>query len=151
MTHEQDRRRFIVVGAILIVLVLVAGSYMFLDSGNGYDGPIESITIAAPSLEQNALIYVAESLGMFARNGVQITIINCSSGVEAIDRLTTGEVNISVSAEFPFVNAVFRNESISIIASEDKFENDYIVFRTDRGISKPEDLAGKGSGWSGRA
>ncbi len=143
MTHEQEKRRAIVVGTVLIVLVLVAGSLMFLTHGNSYEGPIESITITAPSLEQNALIYVAESQGLFARNGIRITIINCSSGVEAIDRMVAGEANISVAAEFPFVNAVLRNESISVIACEDKFENDYILFRSDRGISKPEDLMGK--------
>ena len=65
------------------------------------------------------------------------------TGVTAIKGLLKGEVDIAGAAEFPFVRAVFRKEEIRVIACNDKFENDYIVGRKDRGITKISDLKGK--------
>jgi NitT/TauT family transport system substrate-binding protein len=54
-----------------------------------------------------------------------------------------GEVDIAEAAKFPFVRAVFEKEKIRLIACNDKFENDYIVGRKDRGIKNISDLRGK--------
>jgi NitT/TauT family transport system substrate-binding protein len=54
-----------------------------------------------------------------------------------------GEADIAEAAEFPFVRKVFQKEGILIIACNDKFENDYIVGRKDRGIRRISDLKGK--------
>ena len=54
-----------------------------------------------------------------------------------------GEADIAGAAEFPFIRAVFQGDPISIIACHDKFENDYIIGRKDRGIENIADLRGK--------
>jgi NitT/TauT family transport system substrate-binding protein len=54
-----------------------------------------------------------------------------------------GEADIAETAEFPFVRVVFQKEKILVIACNDRFENDYIVGRKDRGITRIPDLKGK--------
>lgn len=104
---------------------------------------VETITIGVPPLEQNALLYVAENQKFFAGNGLNVIIKDYDSGVTAIDGMLKGEAQIAEAAEFPFVRAVIQKEQISMIAGNDKFQNDYLVGRKDRGINNVADLKGK--------
>jgi NitT/TauT family transport system substrate-binding protein len=106
-------------------------------------GEMEALTIGVPPLEQNALLYVADHESYFANRGLRVVIKDYDSGVTAIDAMVKGEVDIAEAAEFPFVRAVFQDEKILLIACNDKFENDYIVGRKDRGITRIPDLKGK--------
>jgi NitT/TauT family transport system substrate-binding protein len=103
----------------------------------------ETLTLALPALEQNALIYVASAQGYFARNGLQVSIQDHDSGVTAIQGLLDGDADLAGAAEFPVVRALLEQEPLRVIASSDKFENDYLAGRKDRGIAEPADLKGK--------
>jgi NitT/TauT family transport system substrate-binding protein len=131
-----------------VLLVLVTGFGLWSCSKSDYSGRMENITIGAPPLEQNALIYIADDQRSFARNGLNIAIKDYDSGVTAVNGMLKGEVGIAEAAEFPFVRTVFRKEQICVIACNDRFENDYIVGRTDRRINKVSDLKGKRIGVS---
>jgi NitT/TauT family transport system substrate-binding protein len=126
---------------ILVLLLAVLGSW---DCSNvEYSGKVETLKIGVPPLEQNALLYVANHKRFFAGHGLHIVIKDYDSGVTAISGMLKGEVDIAEAAEFPFVRAIFQKEEIRVIACNDKFENDYIVGRKDRGITKISDLKGK--------
>ena len=112
-------------------------------SKGDYPGKVDTITIAAPPLEQNALLYVADHGKFFVNNGLHIVIKDYDTGVTAINGMLKGDVDIAGTAEFPFVRAIFQKEKIVVIACKDKFENDYIVGRKDRGIKTISDLKGK--------
>jgi ABC-type nitrate/sulfonate/bicarbonate transport system substrate-binding protein len=131
------------VGAVLIALSLLAGSVIVLDQRKSEPERLQNITIAVPTLEQNALIYLAESQGMFTENRLNVTVEYYASGAAAFKAALDGKANLSVCAEFPFVAAAFNNKPISIITSMDKFENEDMIVRTDHGISGPGDLRGK--------
>ncbi len=135
----------IVAVAIVIVLAvsLISGIFLYLNYQRGYTGETEAITMAVPPLEQNALLYVAANQGFFGSNGLTVSINNYGSGTIAINALLNGEANIAESAEYPFVNAVFENNSVSIIACNDQFQNDYLVALQSRGIENISDLQGK--------
>ncbi len=122
----------------IILLMLAASSCL----GRG-TGPLETITLGLVPLEQNALIYVADDNGFFAGNGLKIVIKNYDSGVTAIDGMLKGEADLAGAAEFPVVRAIFQKEPIKVLVSSDKFENDYLVGRKDRGIAQVSDLKGK--------
>jgi NitT/TauT family transport system substrate-binding protein len=134
--------------AATVLLILLAGFGLWSCSQGDYSGKMENITIGAPPLEQNALIYIAGDQRLFARNGLNIAIKDYDSGVTAVNGMLKGEVGIAETAEFPFVRAVFQKEQICLIACNDKFENDYIVGRKDRRINKVSDLKGKRIGVS---
>ena len=57
--------------------------------------------------------------------------------------MLAGNADIAEAAEFPFAAAVLKNNSISIIAVNDEFVNDYIVALKNHGIENISDLKGK--------
>jgi len=126
---------------VLVAVVAVFG--LWSCSRGDYSGKVETITIGVPPLEQNALLYVADQQKFFADHGLHIIIKDYDSGLTAINGMLKGEADIAEAAEFPFVRNVFQKEKILVIACNDKFENDYIVGRKDRGITKISDLKGK--------
>jgi len=128
---------------ISLLAVLLVVLRLWSCSRGDYSGKVETINIGAPPLEQNALLYVADHERFFAKNGLHIVIKDYDTGVTAINGMSKGEVDIAGTAEFPFVRAVFQKEKIVVIACNDRFENDYIVGRKDRGIEKIADLKGK--------
>ena len=149
MLRRLDQRitRFTLRMAVLVVL-LVAAFGSGSCSKSDYSGRMENLTIGAPLLEQNALIYIADEQRLFARNGLNISIKDYDSGLAAVNGMLKGEVSIAEAAEFPFVRTVFQKEQICLIACNDKCENDYIVGRKDRRIKEVSDLRGKRIGVS---
>jgi NitT/TauT family transport system substrate-binding protein len=109
----------------------------------GPTGELVTLTLGLPPLEQNALIYIADKQGYFAENGLHVLIKDYDSGVTAIQGVLEEEVDLAGTAEFPVVRALMQKNPLSIIASSDKFENDYLVGRKDRGIENILDLKGR--------
>jgi NitT/TauT family transport system substrate-binding protein len=139
--HMRYPREIFLAATVLLILMTGIGSWSC--SKRDDSGRMENIIIGAPPLEQNALIYIADDQRFFARNGLNISIKDYDSGVTALNGMLKGEVDIAESAEFPFVRAVFQKEEIRLIGCNDRFENDYIVGRKDRRITKSSDLKGK--------
>jgi ABC-type nitrate/sulfonate/bicarbonate transport system substrate-binding protein len=102
-----------------------------------------SITVGVPALEQNALLYVAADRGMFAPQRIAVTIKDFGTGPEAIAAMMSGAVDIAETAEFPFVAGTMSGKKMRILTANDRFENDYLVARNDRGISGVSALRGK--------
>ncbi len=133
----------------MVIFVILSITIVFLNYNhqNSKLGENKSITVAIPQLEQNALVYIASNQGFFDDNGLNVTIKNYDSGVTSINSLLSGEAVIAECAEFPFVNAIYNalydNHSISVIAINDKFENDYIVGLKNHGVETIPDLKGK--------
>lgn len=129
---------------IIVVIMLVGlGVWYFANSPNAYAGEPESITIGTPSLEIASLIFIADDRGYFSENGLNVTIKDYNTSVEAIDGMENGAVDISVSTEYPIVGAALDKENISIIGNIDKYQTTYLVGRKDLGIEKISDLNGK--------
>lgn len=127
-----------------VVLTIITLSTLFVASCQlGNIGQPETLTLGLPSLEQNALIYVAAEQGFFSANGLNVEIKEYDSGATAIDRLLADDVDLAGAAEFPVAKALVQKKPLGIIASYDKFENDYLIGRKDRGIQTISDLKGK--------
>lgn len=121
---------------------LVAVMVLLASCGSGGRQSV-SLTVGAPSLEQNALLYVAADQGMFAARGLAVTIKDFATGPEAIAAMKSGVVDIAETAEFPLVAETLNGQVLRILTANDRFENDFIVVRRDRGISRIPDLRGK--------
>ncbi len=138
-------RKVVAVPAAIVVIAL-AGLviWYFANSSTTSSGTMESIIIGEPALEQSALIYIAEDQGFFARNGLNVTIKdNYPSGVGPVIDMTFGRLDISVSAEYPVVAQIFNKKNISIIGTIDKYQNEELIGRRDRGVENVSDLKGK--------
>lgn len=132
---------FVVIRAVfllLTMLVFAAGC-----TGPAASPAMEPLRVGSPALEQAALIYVAADEGLFARHGLSVTISDYTSGPAALAALRAGAVDIAETAEYPLATALLNGEPLAVVATNDKFENDYLVARPDRGIARPADLRGK--------
>jgi NitT/TauT family transport system substrate-binding protein len=72
-----------------------------------------------------------------------VTIKDFATGPAAIAAMMSGVVDIAETAEFPFVAGTMNGQKMRILTANDRFENDYLVGREDRGISRVSDLRGK--------
>ena len=129
--------------AIIVAVSTISGIFLYINYKQGPVGKVDSVTVALPPLEQDALMYVAANQGFFGNNDLNVTFRNYDSGTTAINSLLSGGANIAESAEYPFVNDAFQNQSLSIIACNDQFQNDYIVALESHGIENVSDLMGK--------
>jgi NitT/TauT family transport system substrate-binding protein len=126
--------------ALVAMVLTVVVIWYFTNSST----TMESITIGEPALEQSALIYIAEDQGYFAGNGLNVTLRDdYPSGVGPVIDMTSGKLDISVSAEYPVIAQVFNKKNISIIGVIDKYQNEELIGRRDRGIGNVSDLKGK--------
>jgi ABC-type nitrate/sulfonate/bicarbonate transport system substrate-binding protein len=123
----------------LLVTVMVFSSISCQKNNNS----AESVTVGAPALEQNALLYVADVQGLFNNNGLKLTIKDYQTGVDTVNALLKGELDIAETAEFPFINMALQKQPVKIMAVNDRFENDYLIGRKDHGIKNTVDLRGK--------
>lgn len=131
--------------AVIAVMALVGASAWYLmNSTAAYTEGTESITIGnAQSLECDTLIYIADDQNFFAKNGLNVTIRDYTSGMEAVNALFNGEVDLAATAEFPLVKAALNQEKISAVVSIDKSQLQDLIGRRDRGIVNVSDLKGK--------
>jgi NitT/TauT family transport system substrate-binding protein len=131
-------------GIIVVLFVFLGMLFGSWSCKKGdYSGKVETVTIGQTPNETNSLIYITEKRGLFAANGIKVVFKDYDSGVAAANALLNGEVDLATCAEFVTVGNVLRKENIRIIACVNKFENAYIVGRTDKGISSIANLKGK--------
>lgn len=131
--------------AILAAFIIVLGTafVLWIRPPKDYLGKVESITLGYTPSEAAGLVYIAEDRGFFTANGVKIIHKYYDTGVEAMEALLKGEVEIAGMNEVPFIIGVFEKQKISIYASLDKLQYIYLIGRKDRGIKTATDLKGK--------
>ncbi|MGZ6210106.1 MAG: ABC transporter substrate-binding protein [Syntrophales bacterium] len=134
----------VAIAVVFAVTIVGSGAWPFPNSGTTDSGTSEPITIGnAQSLECDTLTYIAEDQNFFAQNGLNVTIRDYTSGMEAVNALFNGSVDIAATAEFPLVKAALNQEKVSAIVSIDKSLLQDIIGRKDRGIENISDFKGK--------
>ncbi len=129
---------------LIILAVIVLTAFNLSCSPRGYSGKVETLTIATVPTELTALVYVAEDQKFFARNGLEVTLKeDYESGAAAANGMLTAEADIALAAEFPIVRQVFNKKDIISFGAIARYENTYIIWRTDSGIKTVEALRGK--------
>ncbi len=106
-------------------------------------GPAETITVAAYAGDSGMLVYLAEALGHYRHNNLNVIIKDYESGKQATDAMLAGQADVSTATDFVFVSNGFTHadlRTIGTIAMADVCE---LVARKDRGILAPKDLKGK--------
>jgi ABC-type nitrate/sulfonate/bicarbonate transport system substrate-binding protein len=133
-----------VMKATTLFLVMVSYGFGLSSCSPGSDsGKLEILTIAAVPTELNALVYIAEDQKFFARNGLQVILKGYDSGATAAAGMLNAEADVALAAEFPIVRQVFNKKDIISFGTVTKYENTYIIWRTDSGIKAIQGLKGK--------
>lgn len=130
---------------LFVVLLFLAAAIGLLSCSRGeYSGKVETITIATVPTEINALLYIAEAQDFFARNGLQVTIKeDYDSGATATAGMLNGEADVATASEFVTVRQILNRKDLINFGTITKYENTFIVWRTDSGIKTLQDLKGK--------
>jgi NitT/TauT family transport system substrate-binding protein len=126
--------------AIFILVLAILGISIISQQKGNFSGSVEEITLGAPALETNALVYVAEDQGYFKKNGLNVTLKKYDSGGAAVPGLLKNETDLALASEFVVVNTILKKGEVRTLGSIDKFENMFVVARKDRGIEKITDL-----------
>ncbi len=111
-SHKLQRVGAILLGLTLTVMALSA-------CRPAKPRQMQMLTLGSIPLEQNTLIYIAEQQGMFANNGLKIEMRDYDTDGETIQALQQGDVDLAVSAEFPFVQAATQKQQISQLTTID--------------------------------
>ncbi|VVB64132.1 NMT1/THI5 like protein [uncultured archaeon] len=128
------------IGVIATLVLLGFGTWYFSNSPMAYSPKPESITVGAPAIETNAIIYVADDLGYFKKNGLNVTFKTYDSGGAAVHGLLRNETELALASEFVMVNNILKNGEVRTFGNIDKFENMFLIARKDRGIGSVFDL-----------
>jgi hypothetical protein len=88
---RQEKRNVIILAVLTLTIVVVFSSYTYLISQTFPPKKVGSIVIGnAQSFECDTLVYIAQNQNYFANNGLNVTILNYTSGMFQI---THGDLN----------------------------------------------------------
>lgn len=105
--------------------------------------PAETITVAAYAGDSAMLVYLADALGHFRQNNLNVIIKDYESGKQATDAMLAGHADISTATDFVFVSNGFAHADLRTIGTIAMADMCGLVARKDRGILTPKDLKGK--------
>lgn len=134
------KKILLITTAILGVLLSGFGS----SCQGGYSGKMETVTIAIPHNEINALLYIAEEQNLFVSNDLQVILKeNYDSGATATAGMLKGEAEIAAATDFLMAKQILDKTSLVTFACIDQYKTTYIMWRTDSGLKTIQDLKGK--------
>ncbi len=135
-----------IIGIIIICVVVIIGIGIYSlvhKQPVKYSGPAEKIIIGSPLQEISSLVYLAHENRYFKENKLDVEIKKCNSGVEAVQKLLDGEIDIALGSDFVLTSNSFDHDNLRVIGSIAKADVEEFVVKKDSGISTPKDLKGK--------
>lgn len=138
----------------IMVLTLLGGLVFLFACGEKPAPPpgVErrAITIGVQGNTLSGLVLIADRIGAFRDEGLQVSLRKYPSGKVALQGMFAGEVDVATVAGIPIAVAAFERDdfcAFSSIATTEK--TGWILARTDAGIGAPKDLRGKRIGTQG--
>ncbi len=142
MSHRTRR-------AIATITALLAGAAGLAACGSTTDDASGKLTVGFVVDPSWAQIPVAQQEGYFKDHGLSVKVVNFSTGVEALQALAAGQVDVTTAADVPSAAALAQSSDLKVIADGSRWTGSRIVARRDAGIQSVADLAGKRIGTPG--
>ena len=131
--------------AVLAATAPVLATVACTESSTAADA-VESLTVGFVVDPSWAQIPVAADAGLFDNHGVEVEVVNFSSGVEAVQAVAAGQVDVATAADVPVSAALTRSPSLRVVGDGSRWEGSRIVALRSAGVNTIEDLAGKSIG-----
>lgn len=135
----------ILLAAICLALASAAGGYFWLDQAQPAP-PAHSrpLTLAIVNAPISGLGLLAFAKRFFERERLDVTLQFHTTGKACLNAALNADADLATVADTPIMHAGWRGDKIYTIATIERAQkNTGIVARADRGISHPNDLAGK--------
>ena len=124
-------------------LLFFLGPFSLVQGQAASETSAETIAVAAYAGDTGALIYLAEELGLYEQNGLDVQITDHEAGKLAADALLDGKADVCTSAGFVFVKDAFTHPSLRIVSTVAAAQVNFLVTRKDMGVNTPQDLLGQ--------
>jgi NitT/TauT family transport system substrate-binding protein len=142
-----------VAGALLVFLLAGCTSTSHATvSSSSFDRPvIADVTVAAIPTADLLGLYVAEDDGLFAQQGLRVTIEKIPSSQAIISDQLAGKVDISAGSYIPYISAEATGARFRILAEASTLRADTraLVVPADSHITTIDELVGKKIGVNG--
>lgn len=93
-----------------------------------------------------AQIPVADQAGYFGKHGVEVKVVNFPSGIEALQAVAAGQLDVATAADVPTSAALTKSPTLRVVGDGARWEGSRIIARRSAGITEVGDLAGKSIG-----
>ena len=103
--------------SVLLVLVLIATGCDSRKTYSPVDHSEESLVLGVYTGCPSSLIWIAEKKGYFVENKLKIQIKEYGYGVEAVEDMLAGKVDIATASDFVVAKYIMSNSDIRILAS----------------------------------
>ena len=90
-----------------------------------------------------AQVPVASAAGYFKAEGVNVKVVDFSTGVQALQALAAGQVDVTTAADVPVAASLVNANNMSIIADGSRWRGSMIVADAKAGIHSISQLTGK--------
>ena len=102
------------------------------------------LNLAVSNGPVSLLIYVAESNGYFKGEGLDLNLVECSSGRNCLKLLTDGAVDLSTAADVVVAINSFTRPDLAILGTLSASSHQIkLIARRSAGIASPEQVPGK--------
>jgi NitT/TauT family transport system substrate-binding protein len=106
-------------------------------------GDRERVTLGVAPLPTFGLVFIAEASGYFAAHGLAVELRRFATGRDALVALAAGEVDAATAYTTPVAVRAGKDDLEVVTTLHASTRLSRLVARTDRGIARAEDLAGK--------
>jgi ABC-type nitrate/sulfonate/bicarbonate transport system substrate-binding protein len=129
---------------LLAVLAALAMWLLVMQRDASSGKPVARMTVAVPLQLSGGAMFIARERKLFAAQGVEVEIQPHQLGKQALQSVIDGKAELALVADTPFMLAVLKGQPIATVSAV--FESRKVMAvlaRSERGIHKPADLAGK--------
>jgi NitT/TauT family transport system substrate-binding protein len=88
---------------------------------------------------------VAVDQGFFVKHGIDVEVTSFAAGINTIDAITIGQLDIGEAADFAILNRIggAENSPLRIFSGYGEIRNNLKLYTADPSVTTPADLAGK--------
>lgn len=133
-------RRTTAVAALAALAITSAGATACSSSTSSSPHQLTVAYVVDPSWSH---VPVAQKAGYFKSHGLDVKVVNFSTGVEALQALTAGQVDVATAAAVPTSAALTKSPQLRIVADGSRWNGFRLVARKSAGITSLADLNGK--------
>lgn len=121
---------------LIIIAVVIGGAYYTSHSDDNI------MTIGYLPSDHDAALFVANSQGEFAKEGVHIKLVQFNNGGDLMTAMASGDVEVGYVGITPVLSSIEKGVPVKVISAA-QTEGSAIVVSPNSGITSVSDLEGK--------